>query len=139
VLEDLGPFDAAIHLYGEDLDLGLRARSRGVDSYFAPQTCRILHRGKGSSALRFADLGRAEAARHGRSVLRRACGPRAERLSWMAERTGLRLRKTAKTLLRRDASWDAMVLSAARGATAGEPLPSLPRTLRPAAARRIPL
>jgi N-acetylglucosaminyl-diphospho-decaprenol L-rhamnosyltransferase len=139
VLEELGPFDAAIHLYGEDLDLGVRASNRGVPSYFAPETCRIIHRGKGSSALRFADLGRAEAAKHARAVLHRAYGRRAEHLSWIAERLGLRLRTTAKRLLRQDSSWDATVLTAARHARAHEPLPSRPQTLRPPTVRTIPL
>lgn len=44
LLRELGPFDASIFLYAEDLDLGLRAREVGVETWFWP-TARVLHHG----------------------------------------------------------------------------------------------
>ena len=45
VLLELGPFDPAIHLYGEDMDLGLRAARAGVPSLFCPEVARVIHFG----------------------------------------------------------------------------------------------
>jgi GT2 family glycosyltransferase len=39
----LGPFDDRIFLYGEDLELGLRASDEGVETWFWP-AARVLHR-----------------------------------------------------------------------------------------------
>ena len=102
VLSELGPFDPAIHLYAEDLDLGLRADAAGVGSYFAPAEATIVHAGKASTAQAFDDLGRAQAARNGRAVLRRRYGARRERLAWAAEVAGLRLRVAVKGLVGRE-------------------------------------
>lgn len=119
----LGPFDPAIHLYGEDMDLGLRARARGIPSIFAPQTCRLIHHGKASTSVRFDDFGRAAAAANRRVVLRRAVGARAEVLAWWAERARLRVRIVFKTLLRTDVSWERIVSLAARKAARPRKLP----------------
>ncbi len=35
-LRDLGPFDARIFMYAEDMELGLRARARGIETVFWP-------------------------------------------------------------------------------------------------------
>ena len=45
VLLELGPFDPAIGLYAEDLDLGLRAAAAGVRSLFCPDACAVRHVG----------------------------------------------------------------------------------------------
>ncbi len=58
VLDALGPFDPAIHLYSEDLDLGLRASGAGVPSYVVPDVARVVHSGDASSSQAFADAGR---------------------------------------------------------------------------------
>ncbi len=42
-LRELGPFDDSIFMYGEDLELGLRARERGIETWFWPQA-RVVHR-----------------------------------------------------------------------------------------------
>lgn len=44
-LRALGPFDERIFLYGEDLDLGLRARAEGIETWFCPAARLIHHRG----------------------------------------------------------------------------------------------
>ncbi len=51
-LTQLGPFDPRFFLYGEDLDLSLRARAAGVDVRFCPRA-RVLHHGAHSSETRF--------------------------------------------------------------------------------------
>jgi GT2 family glycosyltransferase len=48
-LRALGPFDDKVFLYGEDLDLGLRAAARGIETWFWPEA-RILHHGAHSTA-----------------------------------------------------------------------------------------
>ena len=84
-LTALGPFDPAIHVYAEDLDLGLRAARAGVPSYFAPGAATIAHEGKASSSLAFEDLGRAQTAANARAVMRRAFGARRERIARAAQ------------------------------------------------------
>jgi hypothetical protein len=111
LLVALGPFDARIHLYGEDLDLGLRARARGVPSYISPGVCELIHDGKVATAQRSGDLGRGLAAASGRAVLRRRYGAGPERRAHRADRANLRLRGLAKRVLRVNREWDALVLA----------------------------
>ena len=47
-LRKLGPFDAAVHLYAEDLDLCLRAADRGIETWYRPDA-RVIHREAHSS------------------------------------------------------------------------------------------
>ncbi len=51
-LRRLGPFDERIFLYGEDLDLGLRAADAGVETWFRPDA-RVLHHRARSSGRAF--------------------------------------------------------------------------------------
>jgi N-acetylglucosaminyl-diphospho-decaprenol L-rhamnosyltransferase len=51
-LRRMGPFDERIFLYGEDLDLGLRAAANGVETWFWPRA-RVIHHGAHSSAAAF--------------------------------------------------------------------------------------
>lgn len=118
----LGPFDPAIHVYAEDLDLGLRAARAGMPSYFAPGTTTIVHEGKASSSLAFDDLGRRQTAANARAVLRREFGARRERAARAAEITGVSLRLAGKWLLGRERAWDRTVLAGLRAAGEPEPL-----------------
>jgi N-acetylglucosaminyl-diphospho-decaprenol L-rhamnosyltransferase len=118
-LRQLGPFDPGIHLYGEDLDLGLRAARAGLGSLFAPELCTIVHYGKRSTSQVFGDLGRGAAAENGRAVLRRHYGAGPERRAHQAEVLNLRLRSVVKRVLRRPREWQTMTLAGKRGA-AGE-------------------
>jgi N-acetylglucosaminyl-diphospho-decaprenol L-rhamnosyltransferase len=112
----LGPFDPAIHLYGEDMDLGLRAQAAGISSWFCPELCRITHHGRGSTDRRWSQ-GPAQAIESNwRVVARRAYGPRRERRAWKARKLNLALRVGAKRALGRDADWERSLLRAARGA-----------------------
>lgn len=116
-LANLGPFDDEIHLYCEDLDLGLRACEQGIRSLFAPDVARIVHLGDRSAAKRFADRGIAEAARNRRLVVRTRLGARRERLDFLIQLVGNLVRLGAKRTLRRNAERERAWLG-----TTGQPL-----------------
>ena len=118
VLRQLGPFDPAIHLYGEDMDLGLRGARTGVESWFCPDVCRVTHRGGASAAALDAEDRELRVAASRRAVLARAYGHRRERAAWLAQRANLRLRVVSKRALGRDAAREAATLRAARRARA---------------------
>ncbi len=76
-LRSLGPFDERIFLYGEDLELGLRAGDAGIETWFWP-AARVLHHGAHATSAAFGEepvelLARARrralALRRGRGVL----------------------------------------------------------------------
>ena len=113
VLLSLGPFDPAIHLYGEDMDLGLRAARAGVPSLFCPEVARVIHRGQGSTSQLLPDGPWELIARNRRAVLRREFGSRRERAAQGAHLFNLALRETAKRALGRDVSRDRAALRAA--------------------------
>ena len=123
----LGPFDPAIHLYSEDMDLGLRAARAGIPSYFCPDVCRVIHRGGASTSIAFPQGAGRLAAGNRRAVVRRAYGARHERASWLAQRVNLRLRVAAKRALGRDASADRDALDATRNADSVPNLPARPK------------
>lgn len=124
-LRELGPFDPALHMFSEDVDLGLRAEAAGIASWFDPEICEIVHHGQGSSALAYGarDGYRPTAAINWRAALRRAYGPRRELLGWYALRLNLRLRLVVKTLMRRATDGDR---AAARAAAAARQVSELP-------------
>jgi GT2 family glycosyltransferase len=70
----LGPFDETIFLYGEDLELGLRAAQDGVETWFWP-TARVIHHGAHSARSEFGEepYDRLVRARH--DVVSRRLGP----------------------------------------------------------------
>jgi N-acetylglucosaminyl-diphospho-decaprenol L-rhamnosyltransferase len=119
LLRDLGPFDPQIEMYGEDLDLGLRAGRAGIDRRFDPTVCTVLHAGQASSSRRYRDRGAAAAAAGRRAVLARAFGAGRERRSWAAWRAGLALRVAGRRLMRRPDPWASLALAGARAC--GEP------------------
>ncbi len=51
-LRRLGPFDERIFLYGEDMELGLRAGAQGIETWFWPQA-RVRHARAHSTAVEF--------------------------------------------------------------------------------------
>jgi N-acetylglucosaminyl-diphospho-decaprenol L-rhamnosyltransferase len=125
LMRELGPFDPALHMYGEDVDLGLRAALAGVGSWLDPQACAIVHHGQGSALLAHGSREgwRPAGALNWRAVLRRAYGPRREWLAWRALRLNLRLRLLAKGVLGRASERDRRALEAA---IAAQPVPELP-------------
>lgn len=124
LLLSLGPFDPAIHLYAEDMDLGLRAAAAGIDSWICPQLTRVAHRRRGSTDRRWADGPELEAAINRRSVVQRAYGAAAERRAWRAWRANLWLRARAKRALRRDAEPELRALRATHRVASPPPLPA---------------
>jgi GT2 family glycosyltransferase len=101
-MEKLGPFDPAIELMSEDLDLGLRASKAGIPSLFAPEACSVVHHGRTALVRRFDDAGLALALRNRRAAIARRYGRRRERRAWRAHLLRLRLRSAAKRALRGD-------------------------------------
>jgi GT2 family glycosyltransferase/glycosyltransferase involved in cell wall biosynthesis len=69
----LGPFDEQIFLYGEDLDLGLRAAAAGVETWFWPRA-RVLHHGAHATAPAFGGEPFELLARARHEVVRRRLG-----------------------------------------------------------------
>jgi N-acetylglucosaminyl-diphospho-decaprenol L-rhamnosyltransferase len=126
LLRTLGPFDPAIHLYAEDMDLGLRAAQVDVPSFICPDLARVVHRRRGSTERRWADGPEKIAAANRRAVVQRAYGPAAERSGWWALRANLRLRVLSKRVLRRDPRAELRELEAARLAEPAR-LPAFPQ------------
>jgi N-acetylglucosaminyl-diphospho-decaprenol L-rhamnosyltransferase len=127
VLVSLGPFDPALAIYAEDMDLGLRARRRGVPSLFCPHLCSVRHLGGASTSQAFdAREAALRSARNRRAVLRRHRGRASERLASGALMLNLGLRSVVKRGLGRDGSAEQRELAAARKAHDAPPLPDPP-------------
>ena len=129
LLLELGPFDPAIELFAEDMDLGLRAAAAGAESWFRPDLATIVHHGAASTVQRFAPGEEMRmSARYRVAAMRRAYGARRESRAARAERVHLGLRAAAKRVLgRRDAARrDAALLAAARAARDAPALPAPP-------------
>lgn len=124
-LRRLGPFDPALHMFGEDVDLGLRAAAAGVGRWFDPESCTIVHHGQGSSTLAYGSREgwRPTGTLNWRAAVRRAYGARRETLGWWALRFNLRLRLVAKTALGRASDRDRAAVEAVVSA---RPVPVLP-------------
>ena len=138
VLRGLGPFDPALHMYGEDIDLGLRAGAAGIPVWFDPVVCRIVHHGQQSSQQAYGSREgwRPAGTLNWRAAVRRAHGPRREVLAWLALRTNLRLRLAVKSLLGRATERDRAGVRAAIGAT---PVPRLgPPPVPPSGSDSVP-
>jgi N-acetylglucosaminyl-diphospho-decaprenol L-rhamnosyltransferase len=125
-LAALGPFDPALEIYGEDLDLCLRAADAGIPSYLHPTACDVLHHGGASAALRYDAGPERVVALTRRAVLRRAYGAPRERRAWLAQRLNLRLRLLAKGVLGLDAERERVALEAALSAARPPELPPPP-------------
>jgi N-acetylglucosaminyl-diphospho-decaprenol L-rhamnosyltransferase len=84
LLRRLGPFDETIFLYGEDLELGLRAAQTGVETWFWP-FARVVHHRAHSTSQAFGGepLEILAAARH--DVVARRLGVRRARLDDAAQ------------------------------------------------------
>jgi GT2 family glycosyltransferase len=111
LLRELGPFDPAVHLFAEDMELGLRARARGVPTVLHPQL-QVRHTG-GHSVLRdgepFALL-----ARRRREAVEAALGRRARALDDAAQLATFATRIAARAALGRDAARERAQLAALR-------------------------
>jgi N-acetylglucosaminyl-diphospho-decaprenol L-rhamnosyltransferase len=116
-LLELGPFDPGIHLYGEDIDLGLRAAAAGIPSLFCPDVCSIVHVGQGSaSLLPLEDL--AEMIETGwQAAMRRSVGPARERRAWWARRVYAARLAAGERLIKGEVRWELRMPRAGRRPT----------------------
>jgi GT2 family glycosyltransferase len=111
LLHELGPFDPAIHLFAEDMELGLRARARGIPTVLHPQL-RVRHTG-GHSVHRGGEP-YALLARRRREAVGSALGPRARTLDDAAQLLTFATRIAARRALRRDSTRERAQLGALR-------------------------
>jgi N-acetylglucosaminyl-diphospho-decaprenol L-rhamnosyltransferase len=99
-LRRLGPFDERIFLYGEDLELGLRAGELGVETWFWPEA-RIVHHRSASTMRAFGGEPFERLARQRRRVVEERLGRRRRRLDDWAQLATFADRIALKALLRR--------------------------------------
>ena len=99
LLRELGPFDPAVHLFAEDMELCLRARIRGIPTILHPQL-RVRHTG-GHSIHRDGEP-YARLARRRREAVGSALGPRALALDDLAQLLTFATRIAARAALGRD-------------------------------------
>jgi GT2 family glycosyltransferase len=112
-LRRLGPFDPAVHLFAEDMELCLRARAAGVPTVLHPEL-RLRHAG-GHSTLRKGEPYELLAARR-RETIGRVLGPRARTLDDLAQGLTFATRAAGHTLLGGDAERPRAQLAALRRA-----------------------
>jgi N-acetylglucosaminyl-diphospho-decaprenol L-rhamnosyltransferase len=112
-LRALGPFDERTFLYGEDLELGLRARAAGVQTWFWP-SARVLHRGGHATSKAFGDEPFELLARARHDAVARGLGERRARLDDQVQALTFRSRITLKRALRLDAERERRQLAAVR-------------------------
>jgi N-acetylglucosaminyl-diphospho-decaprenol L-rhamnosyltransferase len=118
LLTRFGPFDESLGLYGEDMDLGLRARRAGVRSIYAPDVARLIHVGERSTTKRFGEARTARKLANRRLVVRRLLGPAREHADYAAQLLFHASRYAAKSALRRDADRERRWLEAVSNARA---------------------
>lgn len=97
----LGPFDERFFLYGEDLDLGLRAAASGTLTWFWPST-RVIHRRAHASRQEFGGEPYELLARARHDALSRRLGPGRARLDDAAQELTFVSRIALRRLLGRD-------------------------------------
>ncbi|MBX5470204.1 MAG: glycosyltransferase family 2 protein, partial [Thermoleophilaceae bacterium] len=114
-LRRLGPFDERIFMYGEDLDLGLRAADAGIECWYWP-AARVLHAGARSAARAFGGEPLELLARQRRAVIAARLGRRAARLDDAAQALTFAGRALLKRLLRRGGERERRQLAALRAA-----------------------
>ena len=101
-LRQLGPFDEGIFLYGEDMELGLRAARQGVATWFWP-AARVCHHRAHASAVAFGGEPFERLARARHDVVGRRLGRRRAAVDDALQALTFASRIAAKGLLRRPA------------------------------------
>ena len=98
-LRRLGPFDQRIFMYGEDMELGLRAGDQGIQTWFWP-AARVRHDRAHSTSAEFGGEPVELLARQRRAVVQERLGARArardDRLQALTFATRLGLRALAR-------------------------------------------
>ena len=110
-LRRLGPFDESIFLYGEDLELSLRAAQQGVETWFWPDA-RVLHHRAHSSNREFGGEPFELVARARHDVVRRRLGVGRARLDDVSQAVTFASRVVVKRALRRPAARERRQLEA---------------------------
>jgi N-acetylglucosaminyl-diphospho-decaprenol L-rhamnosyltransferase len=118
LLRRLGPFDESIFLYGEDMELGLRAAAGGIETWFWP-AARVCHRRSHSAVVAFGGEPFARLARARHDVVRRRLGPGRAALDDALQAVTFVSRIAAKRVLGRPAGRELEQLRALRGARRG--------------------
>lgn len=113
MLRALGPFDESIFLYAEDMDLCLRARRQGMETWFRPEA-RVLHHRAHSSRAAFGGepFERLAAARH--DVVARRLGAHCAHLDDALQGLTFLTRIALKRAARRDVARERAQLRAVR-------------------------
>jgi GT2 family glycosyltransferase/glycosyltransferase involved in cell wall biosynthesis len=119
-LLELGPFDESIFMYGEDLELGLRASRQGIETWFWPQA-RVIHHGAHSSAKAFGGepFSLLASARHG--AVARSLGPRRAAIDDAVQAGMFASRLAIKRSLGRPADRERLQLAALRSVRRSAP------------------
>ncbi|HEY2636134.1 MAG TPA: hypothetical protein VGI54_02000, partial [Solirubrobacteraceae bacterium] len=117
-LRRLGPFDEAIFLYGEDMDLGLRAARAGVPTVFWP-AARLIHHAGHAAARAFGGEPYERRAQARRTAVSRHHGRRGRLVDDAAQALTFAGRGALKRALGRDAAREAALLDALRAARRG--------------------
>lgn len=112
-LRALGPFDERAFLYGEDLDLGLRAAQRGIETWFWPRA-RVLHKRAHSTATAFGGEPFELLAQRRRAVIEERNGARAATRDDVVQAATFANRIVLKKLLRKPADRERRQLRAVR-------------------------
>ena len=111
-LRRLGPFDPDIFMYAEDLDLGLRARDAGVQTWFWPGA-RVIHHGAHSTRRAFGGEAFDRLARQRFGVVQRRRGRRAARADTALQLATFADRALIKRLAGRSAARERRLMTAA--------------------------
>jgi GT2 family glycosyltransferase len=112
-LARLGPFDERIFLYGEDLDLGMRSRQLGIETWFWPPA-RVIHSRAHATAQAFGGEPFELLARARHEVVRGRLGPAYARLDDSAQTVTFASRRLLKRALGRRAERERRQLEAVR-------------------------
>ena len=112
-LRRLGPFDPAIFLYSEDLDLGLRAQAAGIETWFWPQA-RVIHHQSHATTRAFGGEPYERLARQRHDVVARRLGERTAARDDLLQALTFANRVALKRLLRRPAGREREQLAAVR-------------------------
>jgi N-acetylglucosaminyl-diphospho-decaprenol L-rhamnosyltransferase len=112
-LRRLGPFDERTFMYGEDLDLGLRAADAGIETWFHPEA-RVIHYSAHSTGRAFGGEPFELLAKRRRSVIAERRGRGRARLDDLLQATTFADRIALKTLTRRSTEREREQLRALR-------------------------
>ena len=101
-LRRLGPFDESIFMFAEDLELGLRARQQGIETWFWP-SARVVHHGAHSTRAVFGGEPFALLAQARHDAVSQRLGPRRAALDDGAQMVRFASRLVLKRMLGRPA------------------------------------